>query len=235
MQNDEDEVNPWVLTKWRLRGQDQITHLIPTSRLTFECDIRRRANEPWTSAQLDRIERSEDARRVHAGHADYAWMAYVGHERDGVVSAHGLAGHVQVRRCRVPDRRPPGGRLAARGSTRGRLHERGSAPVGRIVGLRAHLGLVRQPSSHVTDDHDLLALLEIRLIERLATTSAVCCLMSSDGTPLCRWSPSWRGSTRQLRTCSSKRTPRPASEWASLGLPVTNRNTLALGPEARET
>jgi len=83
VENHEDEVNPWVLTKWRLRGQDQITHLIPTSRLTFECDIRRRANEPWTSAQLDRIERSEDARRVHAGHADYAWMAYVGHERDG--------------------------------------------------------------------------------------------------------------------------------------------------------
>ena len=64
-------------------GQDQITRLMPTSRLTFECDIRRRANEPWTSARLDRIERLEDARRVHAGHADYAWMAYVGHERDG--------------------------------------------------------------------------------------------------------------------------------------------------------
>jgi hypothetical protein len=81
--NHEDEVNPRVLTKWRMRGQDQITRMMLTSRLTFECDIRRRANEPWTSAQLDRIERSEDARRVHAGHADYAWMAYVGHERDG--------------------------------------------------------------------------------------------------------------------------------------------------------
>jgi hypothetical protein len=32
---------------------------------------------------LDRIKQLEDARRVHAGHADYTWMAYVGHERDG--------------------------------------------------------------------------------------------------------------------------------------------------------
>jgi hypothetical protein len=83
VENHEDEVNAWVLTKWRIRGQDQIRRLMPTSRLTFECDIRRRANQPWTSAQLDRIEQLEDARRVHAGHADYAWMAYVGHERDG--------------------------------------------------------------------------------------------------------------------------------------------------------
>lgn len=95
VENHEDEVNAWVLTKWRMRGQDQITRLMPTSRLTFECDIRRRANQPWTSAQLDRIEQLEDARRVHAGHADYTWMAYVGHERR-VVSAHGLAGRLGV-------------------------------------------------------------------------------------------------------------------------------------------
>jgi hypothetical protein len=33
------------------------------------------------SARQDRA--IEDARRVHAGHADYARMAYLGHERDG--------------------------------------------------------------------------------------------------------------------------------------------------------
>jgi hypothetical protein len=33
--NHEDEVNPRVLTKWRMRGQDQITRLMLTSRLTF--------------------------------------------------------------------------------------------------------------------------------------------------------------------------------------------------------
>jgi hypothetical protein len=51
VENHEDEVNAWVLTKWRMRGQDQITRLMPTSRLTFERDIRRRANQPWTSAR----------------------------------------------------------------------------------------------------------------------------------------------------------------------------------------